>query len=51
MTAPQTPFVLSLSKERPFFVPQSANSRRKMRCFDKLSTNGFWFKHERELVN
>ena len=42
MTPPQTPFVLSLSKERPFFVPQRANSRREIRRFDKLNTNGSW---------
>ena len=51
MTAPQTPYVLSLSKDRFCLRAVAAEARREEQCFDKLSTNGFWFKHERELVN
>ncbi len=32
------PFALSLSKGRPF---SEAHHSQKVRCFDKLSTNGF----------
>ena len=51
MMAPQTPFVLSLSKHCLCLRAVDAEARREEQCFDKLSTNGFWFKHERELVN
>ena len=38
----QEPLVLSLSKDRFFFGPLWANAPSEERCFDKLSTSGFW---------
>ena len=40
-SCPQTPFVLSLSKDRSYFVRLRARPEEQERCFDKLSTNGF----------
>ena len=42
MTIPATPapFVLRLSKDRPFFVRQRTAVRRTRQCFDKLSMSG-----------
>ena len=37
---PHSPFVLSLSKDRSFFVASRERPEEQGRCFDKLSTNG-----------
>ena len=37
---PPKPFVLSLSKERSFFLASCDAARRKEQSFDKLRTNG-----------
>ena len=35
------PLVLSLSKDRPFFMPHT-QSQKQERPFDKLRANGIW---------